>query len=197
MGGTVAGPSWTSRLSSLTGLDRGELPLWALPVTGAIAGLLHHGIDLSDTSLNLPGHHGLELMAALVFSRLASTRPWAALCAVTGTIGTDLALTSDFLHGLKHVPTYALTAVLVDAAFRLAGARGRGWWVPALIGGLAHVAKPLFFLGVALVTGMTFGFMRHGPVFPLVTHFSFGAVGAVCGAVLARGWVSCARGRGG
>src|SRR5690606_41618246 len=126
MGGTVAGPSWTSRLSSLTGLDRGELPLWALPVTGAIAGLLHHGIDLSDTSLNLPGHHGLELMAALGFSRLASTRPRAALCAVTRAVGTDLPLTSGLLHGLKHVPPSALPAAHVAAASRLPAARSRG-----------------------------------------------------------------------
>src|SRR5690606_31495266 len=114
MSGMVAGPSWTSRLSSLTGLDRGELPLWALPLTGAAAGLLHHAVDLSDTSLNLPGHHGLELMTALAFARMASTRRWAALCAVAGTIGTHLALTHDIVHGLKHVPTYALTAILVD-----------------------------------------------------------------------------------
>src|SRR5690606_18122143 len=127
MSGTVAGPSWTSRLSSLTGLDRGELPLWALPLTGAAAGLLHHAVDRSDSSRYLPGQRGLELMTARWFARRASTRCWAALATVSGTIGTDLALTSDILHGLKHVPTYALTAILVDVAFRLVGARGRGW----------------------------------------------------------------------
>src|SRR5690606_11684635 len=111
-----------------------------------------------------------------------------------GTIGTHLALTHDIVHGLKHVPTYALTAILVDVALGMPGARRRGWWAAALAGGAAHVAKPLFFLGIAFVTDMTFGFMRHGTIFPLVTHFSFCAVGAVCGAVLARGWMASARG---
>ena len=57
-----------------------------------------------------------------------------------------------------------------------------------MVGALAHVAKPLVLMLLATMVDIKFGFFRHGPVYPLVTYASFGAVGAVCGALLARAW---------
>jgi hypothetical protein len=48
-------------------------------------------------------------------------------------------------------------------------------------------AKPVLQLGVASLADATFGFMRHGTVFPVVTHAAFGLIGGACGAILARG----------
>lgn len=59
--------SWTKRLSNLHILDnQGKLSLGGLLVLGVVAGLLQVHLRYP---LNIPGHHGLEWMALLLFGR--------------------------------------------------------------------------------------------------------------------------------
>lgn len=171
------------KLSKLSGLDDRTLSVWALLLLGFAVSLLHTTLNYS---LGLPGHHGLELMSAMLFARLIARERWAASVLALGTVGGDLVLATDLLHNLKHVPVYFLAGGLVDGSHRLLGERLRLLPIAALVGGTVHLTKPIVMLGAAAATGASFGFMRHGDLFPLVTHFSFGAVGAICGALLAR-----------
>ncbi len=162
------------------------LPVWALFALGFAVALLHTTFDYS---LGLPGHHGFELMTALMFSRLVSPQRWACLMVASGTVGGDLLLATDLMHNLKHVPLYFVAGGGIDLLYRVLGEHCRRPGYAALAGGMLHVSKPLLMLLMAALADASFGFMRFGAVFPLVTHFAFGAIGAICGALLARGYL--------
>lgn len=174
------------RLLKHTGLESAELPLPALFLLGVAVALVHVSFDYS---LGMPGHHGLEFLTAVVFARLVSTQPLAAAMVAAGAASGDVAFAGHMLHSLKAVPLYFLTGLLVDGAWRILGDRCRALPLAALVGAAAYMAKPLSMLAVAGISGMVFGFMRHGAAFPLVTHAAFGAIGAICGALLARAWM--------
>ncbi|MBI2994079.1 MAG: hypothetical protein HYY48_07890 [Gammaproteobacteria bacterium] len=171
------------KLSKLSGLEDRTLSVPALLLLGFAVSLLHTKLNYS---LGLPGHHGLELMTAMLFARLVARERWAASILALGTVAGDLTLATDFLHNLKHVPLYLLAGTLVDGSYALLGERCRLLPIAALIGGTVHLTKPVVMLAVAAISDASFGFMRHGDLFPLITHFAFGAVGAIGGALLAR-----------
>ena len=173
------------RFSRLTGLESRELSLPALFLLGVAVAVVHHYFDFN---LGLPGHHGLELLTALMFARLASDRPWVAVVVVAGTAGASLGLSPHILHSLKNVPLYFLIALIIDGAWRVLGERCHALPVAAAVGTVAFVVKPLILLGTAALIGTSFGFMRHGALFPIITYISFGAIGAICGALLSRVW---------
>ena len=173
----------TKSRSKLSGLDVPALPVWALVGLGFVVALLHTTFDYA---LGLPGHHGFELMTALLFARLVSPQRWACLLVASGTVSGDLLLAADLMHNLKHIPLYFLAGGAIDLLYRILGDRCRQLGSAALVGGMVHVTKPMLTLLVAALADTTFGFMRFGNIFPLVTHFSFGAIGAICGALLAR-----------
>jgi hypothetical protein len=178
---------WSTRSPSKpSDLERELRATAALLLLGAAIALLHSRLNYS---LGLPGHHGLELYTALLFARLVTQRPWAAVTVATGLVAGDLAFAADFLHNLKHVPLYFLAGAIVDLSYRRFGARCRTIPFAACIGAVAHVSKTLIMTAVALAAGAAFGFQRHGPWFPVMTHAAFGAIGAICGAILARAWL--------
>lgn len=187
MAETQTGKSSIKKLLNLSDRESAEFPVAALPLLGLAVALLHSKLSYS---LGLPGHHGLELMTALIFARLTSSRHWAGIILITGTIGGDLALANDFLHSLKHAPFYLLTGFLVDVLYMAFGSQSRRLLSAAAIGAAAHVSKPLILIILAAFIDIKFGFFRHGVVFPLVTHSAFAAVGAICGALLARAWLN-------
>lgn len=185
MAETQTGKWFPKRQSSLTGRESAELSVPVLLLLGVAVAAVHRFFDFG---LGLPGHHGLELLTALMFARLASDRPWAAVFVAAGAAGGDLGLSAHLLHSLKNAPLYFLTGLIVDGGFLLLGRYSRLLPVAALLGGVAFLVKPLAMLGIAGIGDVVFGFMRHGVVFPLITHASFGVVGAVVGALLARAW---------
>jgi hypothetical protein len=179
------GRSPAGKSSSLFIPETGEVTAVALLLIGAVAAILHAKLRLG---IGLPGHHGLEWMTALLFARCASGRDWAALIVGLGAAGAAVALAAaDPAHLAKAVPVYLLSAGLVDLVYRATPGRLRGILAAALIGALVYGAKPVLQLGAAALADATFGFMRHGNVFPVVTHAAFGLIGGACGALLARG----------
>lgn len=169
--------------SSLTDLESSLNQLAALFLLGTAVALIHNCYDLG---LGLPGHHGLELMTALVFARLSSSLPWAAVVVVTGAITGDFALTDKLVHSAQHAPLYLIFGLLVDLVYRCVGEHCARLPIAALLGALVHLSKPLVLTSLAAAAGLEFGFLRHGPVFPLLSYAVFGAVGGAAGALLAR-----------
>jgi hypothetical protein len=88
------------------------------------------------------------------------------------------------------VPPCFLDAGLVDLVFLRVGFTLRNPVYGALLGGVVHVTTPLVMLAIAAVADASFGFMRFGNYFPLITHFAFGAIGAAAGVLLAQGYLS-------
>ena len=162
-----------------------ELPLPAMFLLGVTVAVVHRYFDFN---LGLPGHHGLELLTAVMFARLTSDRPWVAVLVVTGTACGTVGLSPHILHSFKNVPLYYLIGLAIDGGYYLLGRRCRLLPVAAALGAGAFLLKPLVLFGVAAVLDTSFGFMRHAEWFPIVTYITFGAIGSICGALLARAW---------
>jgi len=123
-----------------------------------------------------------------MFARLASDRPWVAVIVVTGTAAGSVGLSPHILHAFKNVPLYYLIGLVIDGGYMLLGRRAHFLPVAAALGAGAFVLKPLILYAIAAISSITFGFMRQADWFPIVTYLSFGGIGSICGALLARAW---------
>jgi hypothetical protein len=133
--------------------------------------------------LQLPGHHGLEAMALLVFGRLSCSSPWSA-----SLVGASAALAAPFVgadHGVLTPLFYVLPGVVIDLGYRLwPQLIARVLIALPLLAALAFASKPVVRVIASQLFGLQFGSLRAGPVYPILTHLMFGFLGALA-AVLA------------
>jgi hypothetical protein len=135
-------------------------------------------------SLQLPGHHGLEAMALLVLARLCCTNPWSATL-----VGASAAVSAPFLgasHGVLMPLFYVLPGLVLDLGYRLSPRLGRFPLFLPLLAALAYAAKPVVRVLANQFFGMQFGSLRAGPVYPILTHFLFGFLGALAAVLVWR-----------
>ena len=177
---------WTKTLSNpFVREGAGRLSILSLLLLGAIAGVLHVYLKYP---LSIPGRHGLEWMALVLFGRCLSDNRYAATILAAGAAGSYL-MQSAFLplaHDFKPALVFMLTGACADMIFRFTKDRLPMIVNAGVIGGLAFVSKPLvmycLFLG-----GMQVGsFIKNPDYLPFVSHFLFGLTGGVGGAMLAR-----------
>jgi len=177
---------WTKTLSNpFVPEGTGRLSILSLLLLGVIAGILHVHLKYP---LDIPGHHGLEWMALLMFGRFLSNNRYAATILASGAAGSYL-MQSSFLalaHDVKPALIFLLTGACADIIFRFSKDRLPMLINAGLIGGLAFVSKPLvmycLFLG-----GLKVGsFIKNPDYLPFISHLLFGMVGGVGGALLAR-----------
>lgn len=166
--------------------EYGKLSLSGLILLGVIAGLLHVHLRYP---LNIPGHHGLEWMALLMFGRSLSTNRFAAGCIAAGAAGSYL-LQLPLLahaHDLKPALVFLLTGAATDFLYKLSGAGRKSLLSAGTIAGLAFLTKPVVMFLVDLSPDVTMGsFMKHPVYLPFASHFLFGLTGGVLGVLLAR-----------
>jgi len=163
-----------------------ELKWWEallLLGSGVLAVVLHRSFD---TSLGLPGHHGLEWMALMVIGRASSRFRGAGT--LTG-IGAALASTVPFLQGGNPFAWlfYLLPGLVMDFAFHYFPGVTNKVWFMVLLGGLAHVTKPIGQLTMNLITGWPFGSFRYGVLYPFASHLLFGMIGGLVGGLIVLG----------
>lgn len=179
--------SWTKTLSNPFVLEgTGRLSILSLILLGVVAGILHVHLKYP---LDIPGHHGLEWMALVLFGRCLSNNRYAASI-LAGSAAASYLSQSAFLplaHDVKPALIFLLTGACADIIFRFSRDRLPMLVNAGLIGGLAFVSKPLImyclFLG-----GMKVGtFIKNPDYLPFLSHLLFGMVGGVGGAILARG----------
>ena len=176
-------PSLTSTVSSNSARDISFAHYALLLCVGVLLAGLHQGWD---AHLSLPGHFGLIWMAGIMLTRQRSSATWAASVAALGYAGGTAAFAGFVHHGLLQAPLYALSTLVVDLAWRVDSRRSAHLFGAALLGGLAFMLKPLALVAFSHGISLNLTALRLGPVFPLLTHFSFGAVGAIIGTLLAR-----------
>ncbi len=151
--------------------------------TGAFAVVLHRTFD---AGLGLPGHHGIEWIALLIMGRSFSKFRGAGSLA---GLGASLATAVPFLHTANPFTWlfYLLPGPLMDLAYRYLPRYVDKLWFLVVLGGLAHVTKPLGQLLINLVFGWPFGSFRFGVVYPVASHLLYGALGGLIGALLVLG----------
>lgn len=135
--------------------------------------------------LQLPGHHGLEAMALLVFGRLSCTNPWSATL-----VGASAAAAAPFVgadHGVLMPLFYVLPGIVLDAGYRVwPRLVSQALLFLPLVAAVAFAAKPVVRVVANQVFGMPFGSLRAGPVYPILTHLMFGFLGALAAVLVWR-----------
>jgi len=178
--------SWTRKLLNRYVLDDdGSLTVLALVSLGVLAVVAHQYFRFG---LSMPGHHGLEWMALLLFGRMQSPRRWAGLNVALGAAGTHVWFAAVGPSTLAVMPVFAylLNGLFVDLLFRFAPGGLPGIVKGIVLGGLAFMTKPIFFACAALLFGIHYGSAaKYGYLLPIATHFVFGAIGGICGVALA------------
>ena len=179
----TSGSSLARTVSSSFRNSAALLELLRLLLFGAIAVSLH-AATRNRVELG-PGHQGLTWIAMLMLGRLTSQHPWAGTATAVGAAGaTTLPLwrLGDPLLWLA----YVIAGAAVDLGFGSVPRLRRTLWAVALLGGLAHAAKPLIRVVISQVGGVYYNSLAAGVAFPLATHFLFGAAGAAIGFALVR-----------
>jgi hypothetical protein len=150
---------------------------------GVMAVVLHRAFD---TSLGLPGHHGMEWMALMILGRASSRFRGAGTLT---SIGASFASTLPFLHGENPFTWlfYLLPGPVLDFAFRYFPGLANKTWFLVLLGGLGHITKPIGQLTMNLITGWPFGSFRYGVAYPFASHLLFGMIGGLIGALIVLG----------
>jgi hypothetical protein len=135
--------------------------------------------------LQLPGHHGLEAMALLVFGRLCCSNSWPATL-----VGASAALAAPFVgadHGVLTPLFYVLPGVVIDLGYRLwPQLVARILIALPLLAALAFATKPVVRVIANQLFGLPFGSLRAGPVYPILTHLMFGFLGALAAVLVWR-----------
>jgi hypothetical protein len=135
--------------------------------------------------LQLPGHHGLEAMALLVFGRLCCTNRWSATL-----VGASAAVAAPFVgadHGVLMPLFYVLPGIVLDVGYRLwPRLVSQALLFLPLVAAVAFAAKPVVRVVANQLFGMQFGSLRAGPVYPILTHLMFGFLGALAAVLVWR-----------
>lgn len=139
--------------------------------------IAHAGINLP---LKLPGHHGLEWMALLMFARTVAPSTWAATVAATSAAGFASVPVWGF-HESTIGLSYLLSGLVVDSLYRVI--RLHGVTFAACCAAVAHAAKPLWKWAAVSGAGASFGSIEAGVGYALLTHLAFGLVGGAAGAL--------------
>ena len=179
------GTSFLKTTSRALPVDRARLALEALLLVGAgaLAVVFH---QMFRWPLGLPGHHGIEWMAILLIGRASSRLgPAGSLVSMGAAITSALpvwGMNDPFIWII-----YMLPGPIADLAFRYLPRYADKIWFFMILGGLAHITKPIFRLGITVISGWSFGSFRYGVVYPIASHFLYGLIGGLLGALVVLG----------
>lgn len=136
--------------------------------------------------LNIPGRHGIEVMAILMTARMLTTQKFAT------TITMLAASTMMFLPflGFKDptIPAvYIFIGFIMDFIWNRFSMSSKNLFFISIFGGFIYMLIPIFRIGIHLthIYPVT-SFVKHGFVTPIFTHFLFGALGAFISALIIR-----------
>ena len=179
--------SWKKiRLSQYVHKTDGCLTLLSLFVLGIVAALLH--LYMRVRGLSIPGHHGLELMTILLFGRMQSRYYWSAVVIAFGALTVFLSHTifMPFGQTIKPAVFFLANAFILDCLFNVLPKKLPIIIKGMLFGGISSIVKPVIYIPIVIYLDVSFGSItKHGFFIPILTHFIFGSIGAICGITLA------------
>lgn len=161
--------------------DAALVELLFLLIVGVTAVLLRAYLRVP---MQIPGHHGLEVMAILIIGRAISK------ISIASSISTIFSALSIFIFGFglkdPFLPfIYIAMGMSIDILYAFLKQKKYVLLIFALIGGISYMIIPISRILITLSTGFQYqSFIKHAFYAPLFTHFAFGAAGAVLGAGL-------------
>lgn len=176
------GESQASTISSSSELLRQRWLMLALIFgAGALAVIMH---DTFRWAMKMPGRHGLELMAILLFVRCASGERYATTLAALG--GVSAAFVLQHNSGIE-ATILLMQGLVIDGVYgRMIG---RSWWMLVLpvLAGVVHMIKPVVKMVFQAGLSIPSNSLVFGLGYPMMTHFIFGLVGGLAGVMAWRG----------
>jgi hypothetical protein len=175
--------SQTKILSKVFPISRKQLAyeLIILSLLGALAVVLRAKLRIP---LNMPGHHGLEVMALLIGGRMFSKIP---IASSISTFAAALCIYIPFL-GFKDpfLPAiYLALGISIDVLFWFSKKIGTNFLLFAIIGGIAYTLIPAIRLFLHSLGAFEYVlFIKRGLIIPFITHFAFGFAGGLTAASL-------------
>lgn len=157
------------------------LEVLLLAILGVVAVVLRAKLRIP---LQIPGHHGLEVMAILMIGRKASALP---VATSISTLAASLMVLFPFMgFSDPFMPVvYILMGVVIDVLYRFVRLFRENLILFSLLGGIAYMVIPLSRIVVHFTTGYQYpSFARAGYLTPVLTHFLFGAGGALLGGAI-------------
>jgi len=157
------------------------LEIILLSLLGALAMILRARLRVP---IQLPGHHGLEVMAIFMIGRKLSTLPVATTISTLAGGLTSLLPFMGFSDPFMPV-IYILLGAATDVIYMLVPSFRKFFLLFVLLGGIAYMMIPLS--RILIVTAGLYqnpSLARNGFLYPVMTHFLFGAGGAALGGAL-------------
>ncbi|MFH2094988.1 MAG: hypothetical protein ABIJ16_04745 [Bacteroidota bacterium] len=146
-----------------------------LLLLGAIAITLRARLRIP---MNIPGHHGIEVMALIMAGRCISRIP------VASSISAAMAAILTYIPVLgfsdPYMPfVYIIMGVSLDIMHLLIRNGKLRLLLLTLAGGFAYMMIPLTRLVISVTTGFPYNsFLKHGVISTLLFHLLFGLAGA-------------------
>lgn len=172
-------------ISKLFPIDRSKLitEIIILSLLGAFAVVLRAKLRIP---LNMPGHHGFEVMAVLLIGRHISK---ISIASSISSLAAALFIFFPFL-GFKDpfLPLiYLIMGVSIDVLYTVSKKYHKDFLTFAIIGGLAYSLIPVCRILIQATGMYEYAlFIKSGYVIPIISHFIFG----LAGGLLATGMVN-------
>ncbi|HBF87002.1 MAG TPA: hypothetical protein DDX39_00055 [Bacteroidales bacterium] len=163
---------------SLTNYQTKALEILLLLLVGVLIATLRAHLRIP---MNIPGRHGIEVMAILISARMISQQSFASSITM---LATSAMMFLPFM-GFKD-PTapfmYMGVGLLLDYFWNKFSLNSKNMFMLALFGGLVYMLIPILRIGfhfssIYVITS----FVKHGIILPIFTHFIFGFVGTLLG----------------
>lgn len=149
---------------------------------GALAMILHAKFRLP---LHLPGRHGLEFMLLLLIGKNITQLRFSGLAA---SMGVSSMLFVPFL-GFKDpfmAAVFVLPGIAMDVIFYFFPKLNSKMWMQALVAGISYSIIPISRFIISDITGIIYGSLISGLLYPILTHFTFGFIGGLGGTSLVK-----------
>lgn len=168
-------------LSKAFPIERSIIEVLILALLGAAAVAIRARLRIP---LNLPGHHGLEVMALFMIARNSSKIPLAG--SISAMAGALLMFIPFFGFRNPFMPvSFLIMGAIIDLLYAWFKNLKSAKFFFILLGGIAYMMIPLSRLILHLLSIYPYNaILKAGIPYTLLSHFLFGAAGAALAAAL-------------
>ncbi len=175
------GKLYQKSLSKAYPIEKVITEIAILLIIGAFAIFLRANLRIP---INMPGHHGLEVMALFLlgrqFTKINMASTISSVAASIFILFPVMGFKDPFLPAI-----YLVMGIGIDVLYRFYQKVNGGLLLYAVLGGIAYMLIPLSRLVIHFTTGHPYQlFIKSGYVLPVISHFVFGAAGAILAFVL-------------